>query len=133
MRFRFRFLLLAPLFAVACTQTPRGPAYSATAFASIEQGVPFTQGKLAAIQAAEKKARDQILIQALQMRFSTGETLETAAILDPFIRAKVYDTIRTARTTDQTVDEENTTVTVTLELDLKPLQRIIERYSPSGG
>lgn len=126
----FVTLLGLVAIALACARPSDGPFYSATAFAAIKPGASFTEGKLAAIREAEKKARDQILLEALQLRFAGGQTLDNAAVRDPFIRAKVYDTIRTAKIADQTIDDKGTTVTVTVRLDLRPLQQILERYPP---
>lgn len=123
-------LLAAVVLLIACAREAPGTRYSATGFATIDKAAPFTQAKLEALQAAERTARDQILREALQLKFPNGETLETAAIQDAFIRAKVYDTIRTAKITDQTVDETGTTVTVTLKMDMEPLLEIVQKYQP---
>lgn len=132
--------LLLPLLAAvammtvtsACTRAPGGPVYSATGFASIAPDLPFEDGKLVAIRAAERSARDQILLQTLSLISRTGESLEELVISDPFVRAKVYDTIRTAKITDKTIDDENSTVTVTVELDQAPLQEFISSYNSSS-
>ena len=115
----------------ACARIGPGEGYTATAFAEIVPGKSFTEGKLAAIKTAEKKARDQILVQAMGLKFQSGQTLGDAVITDPFIRAKVYDTIRTAKIADQTVDD-NGVVTVTVRLDEAPLLDIVTRYNPGA-
>ncbi|GEM_PF-2801484 len=119
--------LAAALGPFACTRAQSGQYFSATAFAKIPPGTPYEQGKAWAIQEAYRRARDQILAQALELSFPNGELLEDAIVVDPFIRAKVYDTVRTARVTDQTIDDEDT-LSVTLRLDLAPLHEIIARY-----
>jgi hypothetical protein len=123
-------LFSAVILLLACARQTASQPYTATAFATIAKDAPFTQAKLKAFEEAERKARDQILFQAMQQRFPNGQTLEDAAIQDSFIRAKLYDTIRTAKITDQTVDEAATTVTVTLKMDMEPLLQIVQNYTP---
>lgn len=68
-----------------------------------------------------------------ELRFANGMTLEDAVVTDPVIRARVYDTIRTARITDRTIDEDGTRVSITMELDHGPLLRIINAGDASAG
>lgn len=127
-------LAAAAILVFACARPVDDTAYSATAFATINREMPFTQAKLEALQEAERKARDQILLAALQIKLPgpDGHTLETAAIKDPFLRSRVYDTIRTAKITDQTVDEAQSTVTVTLKMDWQTLVNVANSYDPSA-
>lgn len=115
-----------------CTRVPEATPYSATGVAAIEQGTSFTEGRLAAVQRAEKLARDRILLYVMDMEFPNGLTLDEAAVTDPFIQAKVYDTIRIAKITDQTVSEDGL-VTVTVQLDLKPILEILKNPDYIGG
>lgn len=114
------------LLVFACARPAGTPPYSATGFASISGALPFTEAKVAALKEAEKKARDQILTYALQLTYANGQTLETAAIQDAFVRAKVYDTIRTAKIMDQTIDAKAKTVTVTVQMDQQTLLQIVK-------
>jgi hypothetical protein len=104
------------------------PLFSATGHAQISADASLAEGKLAAIQLAEKRARDRILEHVLNRTFPNGVTLEEAIITDPFIRAKIYDTIRTARISDQTIDDEGI-VTVTVQLDLGSIEKILAEPS----
>lgn len=124
---------LCVLFVAGCTRVEEATPYSATGVAAIEKGASFTEGRLAAVQRAEKLARDRILLYVMDMEFPNGITLDEAAVTDPFVQAKVYDTIRIAKITDQTVSEDGL-VTVTVQLDLKPVFKILENpdYGGSG-
>ena len=51
----------------------------------MKRGAPFAQAKVAAVQEAERKARDQVLLQAMDQTFPNGVTLEDAAVADPFV------------------------------------------------
>jgi hypothetical protein len=53
--------------------------------------------------------------------------LDTLAIVDPFVRAVIDDTVRRAVVTDQTVSDEGI-VTLTLRMDLEPLYKLIADY-----
>ncbi|MBI1784872.1 hypothetical protein HYR69_06985, partial [Candidatus Sumerlaeota bacterium] len=107
-----------------------GPSFSATAQAKVKPGESFVEGKLAAINLAEKRARDQILLHVMSNKFPNGITLEEAIVTDACIQAKVYDTIRTAKITDKTINDDGM-VTVTVELDLAPIMKILsdEEYA----
>ncbi len=119
----FCFLIVL-LFLASCKGVQEGPFFSATGQAQIKPGASFTEGKLLALRLAEKVARDQILFQAKDHLFSNGVTVEEAMIADPFVRAKIYDTIRTAKITDQTINKEGS-VTVTVRFDMAPLMAIL--------
>lgn len=131
MKLRSLLRIAIPLVwaATGCVRPEQELFYSATAFAEIIPGKSFTEGKLVAIQTAEQKARDQILLETMQLKFQNGKTLGDAIITDSFIRAKVYDTIRTAKIVDQTIDDKGV-VSITVRLDQKPLFDILSKYSP---
>lgn len=126
---------LAPLGAQSCASGDKGPTYSTTQFVKMPPGDRSTQARIGAIKRAEDLARAQIVryVRDLEFpddrEFPVGATLGDAIITDPFIRAKVYDTVRTARVTDQTISEEGI-VTVTVRLEMAPLLDIIARYRP---
>lgn len=113
-----------------CVRQDEGAYYSATGFAKIELVDTLAEAKIMARNVAEKKARDLILTQALEMRFRDGTTLGDAVISDPFIRAKVYDTIRTSQILDRTYDEDEGIITVTVRLALEPLMEILAKHKP---
>ncbi len=117
-------LLVVASFLGACAHDLEGPYYSATGTALIGKDESFQEGRLDALQRAERRARDQILTHILENRFSNGATLDEAMVTDPFIRAKVYDTIRSSKITDQTVSKEGV-VNVTVQLDKKPIEAIL--------
>lgn len=117
-------LLIVAAFLMGCQGIETTPLFSATGMAQIKSEESFAEGKLAAIQLAEKRARDRILLHVMDRTFPNGVTLEEAVISDPFIRAKVYDTIRTARISDQTIDDRGI-VSVTVQLDLKLIEEIM--------
>ena len=126
---------LALLGAQSCASGDKGPAYSTTQFVEMPPGDRSTQARIMAIKRAEDLARAQIVryVRDLEFpddrEFPDGSTLGDAIITDPFIRAKVYDTVRTARVTDQTISEEGV-VTVTVRLEMAPLLDIIAGYHP---
>jgi hypothetical protein len=120
-------LLLLALLVLGCGRREPAPFIMATAFSHIEPGPDQGQARLAASVRAENSARDQILAQALELQFPNGVTLADAAVQDPFIRAKLYDTVRGARITDQTFTDGET-VSVTVRLDLSAVHRILENY-----
>jgi hypothetical protein len=124
-------MMLIALSPPACKSIPERSYYSTTAQARVQPGVSFTEGKLAAIQRAENRARDQILQYVMGQTFTDGSTLEEAVITDPFIRARVYDAIRTAKITDQTINDEGM-VTVTLRLDMEPIHAILADIRNAG-
>lgn len=106
----------------------QGEAYSATATAIINKILPPAQARRDAITKAENDARDKLMMQASQLRLSDGRTLEDVAVVDPFIRAALLDIVRDAQTKDRTVNNEGL-VTVTLRLDLVPVQNLISKYN----
>ncbi|MCH8333613.1 hypothetical protein IIC65_06730 [Candidatus Sumerlaeota bacterium] len=123
-------LAVAAALGVGCATISDGPAYEGSATATIQPGVPFADGRLAAMREAQRKARDQILLQVAQLSFPNGESLERAMITDPFINAKVRDTVRTARIIQQSTDDGARTVSVTLRLDKQPLLDLVAQDRP---
>lgn len=123
---------LAGLGLSACTQAEEVEFYSGTAFAELDPELPFTEARFLALQEAEKKARDEILRYMLDLQFQGGRgSLQEAMITDPFIRTKVYDTIRTARVVDRVMQDDDVAVSVTVRIELRPLMDILSRYPPS--
>jgi hypothetical protein len=112
------------ILAAGCASTPPGGYYEGTASVWIKPGESFVEGRLAAIREAEKRARDAVLAQVIAVSFPNGVSLEKAAIMDPYIRAKLYDTVRSARIAQKTVDEEGQ-VTITVELERRLLESFI--------
>lgn len=110
----------------SCTRPEPGPWFSATQQAVIPDDPTLTRNRIAAVRDAERRARDQILSQVMSHRFANGITLEDAVVADPFLRAKVYDTIRAAKLADQTVQPDTNIVTVTVQLDMGPVQAILD-------
>jgi hypothetical protein len=120
-------LIMLPAFLTACGRSEPPRFIMATSFTMIspETQTP-AQNRLIETQAANI-ARDEVLSQALQMRFPNGISLGDAALQDPFIRAKVYDTVRGARITDKTLTD-GTHLSVTVRLELEPIYKILETY-----
>lgn len=118
------FLLLAG----GCATIGRGkPAYTATATAKMDPNLQAAVARREAIQMAEVRARDQIMLQALQMTTPDGRTLEQLAVEEPFVQAMLLDTIRVARVSDRIVSPEGQ-VSVTVSLDEAPLQKILTEF-----
>lgn len=105
----------------------QAPAYSATATANMKATLPPDQARREAVARAEVQARDQILLQAGQMRLNDGRTLEDVAIVDPYVRAVLQDTVRAAQVANRTVSSDGQ-ITVTMRLEQKPLQQLIQSY-----
>lgn len=124
-------LLASVALALACARVKEGPTYSATAEAVIPKDMPFTEGRAHAVANAENAARQQVLAQALARTLPDGRTLEEAVIEDPFLRAKVIDIVRTSKLTDQTLKRERGLVTVTIQLDEAPLDRLSSELPPT--
>lgn len=124
---KWAVLLALALTALACghSETPR--FIMATSFTRLVKGPDQAEARRVAIASAENLARDQVLSQALEMRFSNGISLGEAALKDPFIRAKLYDTVRAARVTDKTVTDDEI-ISVTVRLELEPIYSILENY-----
>lgn len=116
---------IALALAAGCARAPSGTFYTGVGLAQMEPGKSFSEGRLAAIRLAEKKARDQILEQAADGVFAGGRKLGEAMIADPVLRAKVYDSIRTAKIAEQKVDDEGV-ARVTVKLDVDLFQKILE-------
>jgi len=113
------------LLGLGCATQQEGPFYSATSQAQIQPGKSFTEGKLLAIKLAENRARSQILTHIRDRQFSNGILLDEAIITDPFIQAKIYDTLRNAKITDKTINNEGI-VTVTVQLDMAPVNEVLQ-------
>lgn len=131
---RFRILpsllLLAAVASLAACGRGETPRFiMATSFGRVTSdmsspaGIRLTEARVANV------ARDEVLSQALQMRFANGVSLGEAALKDPFIRAKLYDTVRAARITDKTLTDD-TFLSVTVRLELEPIYEILENYPP---
>lgn len=118
------FSLIAGGLLAGCKRSQEGPFYSAMSQAQIQRGKSFTEGKLFAIRLAENRARNQILNHIMDRPFPNGIRLEEAVVTDPFIQAKIYDSIRNAKIVDQTINEEGV-VTVTVRLNLAPIQDVL--------
>lgn len=130
---RWTLLLLLPFALIACgrAETPR--FIMATSFTRLPPEAASAEEKRAAAARAENQARDEVLSQALQLTFPNGTSLAEAALRDPFIRAKVYDTVRGARITDKTVTDDSI-ISVTVRLELDPIYRLLDTYNaPSPG
>lgn len=130
---RWSLFLLLALALAACgrAETPR--FIMATSFTRLPPENASPAEKRAAAARAENQARDEVLSQALQLTFPNGASLAEAALRDPFVRAKVYDTVRGARITDKTVTDDSI-VSVTVRLELEPIYRMLESYpAPEPG
>lgn len=116
------------LAAAGCAERRVGPFYSSTQQAVLREaeGESATRARIEAVRVAENKARDQILLQAFNHSFTNGVTLEDATISDPFLRAKVYDTIRSAKIVDKTIQRDLGIATVTVRLDMGPIVAMLE-------
>lgn len=118
------------LTAMSCS-SPResGDFLTATSFREFYPAEPGSEGQVGAILRAEMDARNDILASAGKFTFDDGRTLDDAVVEDPFIRARVYDLIRTAPVVDKTVKEqgEMVIVTVTVRLDMASLNRIVTK------
>lgn len=119
----FAFPLIAAL-AAGCASAPGGSYYTGVGSAQIVPGKSFKEGRLAAIHLAERNARDQILAQAANEKMANGAYLGHAMIADPVVRAKVYDTVRTAQIAEEKVDPAGA-VSVTLRLESRLVQEIL--------
>lgn len=122
------FILTFSLTAMSCS-SPResGDFLTATSFREFYPDEPGTEGQVGTILRAEMDARNDILASAGKFTFDDGRTLEDAVVEDPFIRARVYDLIRTAPIVDKTVKKQDdmVIVTVTVRLDMASLNRIV--------
>jgi len=123
-------LASALALAAACT-TPgeRAPTYSATSAAYYDPLNRPLAGLTRAqvLKTAIRQAREQILTQAKEMKLSDGRTLSDLAIVDPYVKAMLDDTVRAARIVDRTYSDEGM-VTVTVSMQLTPLFKMIEHY-----
>lgn len=99
----------------------------ATSFGHLRPGGGDPEELRVAEARAANAARDAVLSQALDLHFPNGVTLGEAALKDPFIRAKLYDTVRAARITDKTLTDDEL-LSVTVRLELEPLYEILETY-----
>jgi hypothetical protein len=112
---------------VACGRSDPPRFIMATSFTRLPPESASAEEKRSAAARAENQARDEVLSQALLLHFPNGVSLSEAALRDPFIRAKVYDTVRGARITDKTVTDDSI-VSVTVRLELEPIYRILDTY-----
>jgi hypothetical protein len=115
-------------FSLGCASTGPGPTYSSTASIRINPVAPPSEGRRTAIDSAEREARAQLLTEAYNLRMNDGRTLDDLAIVDPFVRAVIEDTVRRAKISDRTISEEGV-VTLTLSMDLAPLHKLILEYN----
>jgi len=116
------------LTAVACTRVHSGaPIYSATVSAQYDEEGKVGLTRRQALQSAVREARNHILNKALELRLSNGQVLGDLAVVDPFVRAVLEDTVRAARITDRAYSEDGL-VTVTVSMELEPLYKLIEEY-----
>lgn len=99
----------------------------ATGYADIRGGSGFAAKRAGAIKQAELQARLQLLTNIMQRQYPSGFSIEDAVIDDPFIRAKVFDTIRMAKIVDQ-VDSDGKVVSVTLRIAASEVDTIINDY-----
>lgn len=123
-------LLCFCIFLAACSrQVPEYPVYSATAFEKINPapGQSFANARRQALLSAEIKARQQIQEQVIQLELNDGRALSQLAVSDPFVHAKIKDTVRMARIQDRTLGEDGV-VTLTVSLNLEPLYKMMQRY-----
>jgi len=132
--FRSLFLLAVVISLAACGRSEEPRFIMATSFDRVTPGTGNPDELRVAEARAANTARDEVLSQALDMRFPNGVTLGEAALKDPFIRAKLYDTVRAARITDKTLTDD-ALLSVTVRLELEPLYKILETYpapEPAG-
>ena len=125
------FILLTSSFlllAVGCASSrPQGPVYSATSLVRLDSTVPAGEAKRRAIATARAQVRQQLMTWAYQLRINDGRTLEDLAVVDPFVRAVVDDTIRRANIVDQALDDDGV-LTLTIAMDLAPLYKLVADY-----
>lgn len=120
--------LIALMTVAACSSAPPSGDYvMATGYADIRAGSDFAAKRAGAIKRAELQARLQLLNNILERQYPSGFNIENAVIEDPFIRAKVFDTIRMAKIVDQ-VDSDGKVVSVTLRLAASEVDTIINDY-----
>lgn len=112
-----------------CASTGGGDSqvYAATVIEQIDPEEPREAATREALIRAEAAAREQIRERIYQTKLDDSRSLDDLAAVDPFVRAVVDDTLRMAVIDDRTVAPDGT-VTVTLEVDLKPINRLVEEY-----
>ena len=123
-------VLLALVFvAVGCAYTPsQGVPHAVTSTATIDPDQPRQIARLEAKGRAELEARRQIADRAAELRLSDGRTLGDLAVIDPFVRAALDDTVRAAVLKPVRDEEAPDVVTVTLHADLQPLYDLVRDY-----
>lgn len=125
--FKGFLLMVAAVSLAACGRSEEPRFIMATSFGRVTPGADNPEELRVAEARAANTARDEVLSQALDLRFPNGVTLGEAALKDPFIRAKLYDTVRGARITDKTLTDDEL-LSVTVRLELEPLYKILETY-----
>ena len=121
-------LLLSMILAGCSSTSVDGEYLTATGYSQIRSGGNFAAERASAIKRAETAARLQLMNNIMQRDYESGFSIGEAVIEDPFVRAKVFDTIRMAKITDQ-VDSDGKFASVTIRLSVSVVETLINDYS----
>jgi hypothetical protein len=125
-------LLISLIFFPACaTRQYARNSLSGSGRALIDKKLPPAQARREAIQIAEVRARDQLMLQVLKMKMADGRTLEEAAIKDPYVQGTVQDAVRAGHVeSDRKVTSEEVQLAVRMEMG--PIQKLLRDYPKMG-
>src|ERR1044072_7645984 len=95
------------LLTLACaTPGPDVKTLSATIFRTPSPLLSRDEGRRLGLQDAEVEARRQIRSRVFERHLNDGRTLEDLAVVDPFVRAVIDDTVAAAQITDRTFSKD---------------------------
>lgn len=116
--------VIAMMLCVACATNKPPVTLSATGFAKFDPQANLTLGRSQALKAAESRARQQLVENLSAYRIENEMPLQQLLTVDPFVRAVVDDTLRSARVSDRTVRDDGS-VSVQVELDIDLLAKML--------